>query len=406
MKRNFFSHIFGRISDFIDREPIFIRSIFAGSLLEDFFVSAVAAVLAIRLYLMATGYGQLTFGQFHIAHIVWGGLFMLIAIVIVLGTLNRRAEAVSTVVGGIGFGAFIDELGKFITKENDYFFQPAIALIYIIFIAIFLVIHTIRRRRPLSPQQSLANVFSIAGEGSLTGLDKEQKQVARELLENCQPGPVKDHLTGIIESLPPPRVSYWRLLDEVHEVLDRIYDKASHQWWFGGLIMVFFAFTAVTSLAAVVVVVEWTVGLGLWVGAGLLLMVGLVLSQRSKMKYLNIFLAAGITGAAILISLAVVGNLKQNTLVSIVDYARLIFPGISGVLIILGLIMTARSRLHGYLLFRLSILVSIFFTQVLSFYEQQLFAMLGLLLNVIILVGLRYLIMHEKGKLEERTSSV
>jgi hypothetical protein len=269
------------------------------------------------------------------------------------------------------------------------------------------VIHTIgRRRRPLSPQQSLANVFAIVGEGSLTGLDRERKKVARELLENCQPGLVKDHLTGIVENLPPPRVSYWRLLDEVHEVLDRLYDKASHQWWFSGLIMAFFAFTAVTSLAAVVVVVEWTAGLGLWVVAGLLLLVGLVLSQRSKMKYFNIVLAVGVTGAAILTSLAVMGNLKQNAPVSIVDYARLIFPGISGVLIILGLIMTARSRLHGYLLFRLSILVSIFFTQVLSFYEQQLFALLGLLLNVFILVGLRYLIMHEKGKLEERTSSV
>jgi len=33
---------------------------------------------------------------------------------------------------------FIDELGKFITSDNNYFFQPTISLIYIVFIIIFL----------------------------------------------------------------------------------------------------------------------------------------------------------------------------------------------------------------------------------------------------------------------------
>jgi len=36
-----------------------------------------------------------------------------------------------------------------------------------------------------------------------------------------------------------------------------------------------------------------------------------------------------------------------------------------------------RSRLHAYLMFRLAVLVSIFFTQVLSFYQYQFLALLG-----------------------------
>ena len=91
--------IWDRISGYLDQEPIFVRSIYAGSLLEDFFVSAVAAVLAIRLYLIATGYGQLAFGPLHIAHLTWGGLFMLAALMILFGTLNRRAQTVAAIVG-------------------------------------------------------------------------------------------------------------------------------------------------------------------------------------------------------------------------------------------------------------------------------------------------------------------
>jgi hypothetical protein len=44
----------------------------------------------------------------------------------------RRAAAI---VGGVGF--FIDELGKFITEDNNYFYNPAAALIYLIFIGLF-----------------------------------------------------------------------------------------------------------------------------------------------------------------------------------------------------------------------------------------------------------------------------
>lgn len=77
-------------------------------LLDTFLVSAVAAVIIIRIFLEATGYPQLDGGGLHIAHVLWGGLGMLVAIVLLLLFLTSTARLVAALVGGAGFGAFVD----------------------------------------------------------------------------------------------------------------------------------------------------------------------------------------------------------------------------------------------------------------------------------------------------------
>jgi hypothetical protein len=386
-----------KFSAFLYHQPVFVRSIYAESLLEDFFVSAVAAVLGIRLYLAVTGYGQLTFGPLHIAHLLWGGLFMLVALVILLASLNHRGQIVAAVVGGVGFGAFIDELGKFVTSDNDYFFRPTVALIYAVFVLIFVTTRFIGRRRMLGPQQSLGNAFDIAKQGSLAGLHPEQQAEALEMLEKCPPGPVRDNLQAILRSMsarPAPRI---RLIEAARDMADRLYATAASRGWLSGAVVAFFALTSVTSLYAVVGVVSWTLGLGLWVGAGILLLVVLVSSVRGRRRYLNIAISAAIVAVSILISWALLGNLKRDPL-SLTDYAQFVFPGVAGVLVITGMLTLPRSRLRAYAMFRLAILVSIFLTQVFSFYQQQFVALVGLVMDILILVALRYLIEHEHGK--------
>src|SRR5688572_33482987 len=111
----------------------------SGGTLEALLVAAVAALLAIRGYLAATGFPRVGGGGLHIAHMLWGGLLMLVAIVLLLSFLGKRTKWAAAIVGGIGFGTFIDELGKFITDDNDYFFRPTVGLLYIIFVVLFLV---------------------------------------------------------------------------------------------------------------------------------------------------------------------------------------------------------------------------------------------------------------------------
>src|SRR6476646_6174294 len=117
-----------------------------GSLQDTVLVCAVATVLVIRLQLWITNYPQLGGGRLHIAHLLWGGLLMLIAIGLLLSYLGPKVRRTAAVLGGIGFGFFVDELGKFITKDNNYFFKPAAAVIYVVFVLLFFLTWSPRPR--------------------------------------------------------------------------------------------------------------------------------------------------------------------------------------------------------------------------------------------------------------------
>ena len=68
---------------------------------------------------------------------------MMVALLMIFSFLGRHIQRVAAVVGGLGFGTFIDELGKFLTEDNNYFFEPAIMLIYLIFIGLYLFLRSI-----------------------------------------------------------------------------------------------------------------------------------------------------------------------------------------------------------------------------------------------------------------------
>src|SRR5260370_15628338 len=184
----------------MERRDFCARNMRRSGLLESFLVMSVTSVLVIRFFLAVTGYPQLGRAGLHIAHMLWGGLFMVVAIVLLLSFLGRRIQFLAACLGGIGFGTFIDELGKFITSDNNYFYQPTVALIYLIFLCLLFSIRELESRTYLSKQERLANTIDILKQGVLHDLHEGDKIKALRLLRS--------------EEAHDPR---WRLLSEIVE---------------------------------------------------------------------------------------------------------------------------------------------------------------------------------------------
>ncbi len=139
------------------RKSPLVRDTDTGGLLELLMVIAVVTILVNRALLAATGYPQLSPGDLHIAHMLWGGFLMFIALVMVFRYWNPSIRRLAAFIGGMGFGLFIDELGKFITASNDYFYKPTIAVIYVIFIAMFLLFRGFAEKSELSSRELSVN---------------------------------------------------------------------------------------------------------------------------------------------------------------------------------------------------------------------------------------------------------
>ncbi len=110
-------------------------------------ISFAVTVVAVRSYLELTGYPQIGNDTFHIAHALWGGLLLLVAASLPLIYLNEWIFSFSAVLTGVGIGLFIDEIGKFITQSNDYFFPLAAPIIYVVYVLIVLAYLRVRHNR-------------------------------------------------------------------------------------------------------------------------------------------------------------------------------------------------------------------------------------------------------------------
>lgn len=334
------------------KRSFFVRRVEATVQFEVFFVSAVATIILVRAILAATGWPQLGGGKIHFAHLLWGGLGMLIAIILFLALEGRLWTTLGALAAGIGFGLFIDELGKFITSDNDYFFRPVIAIIYVIFVGLFFLFRWLGSIKHLSPQTALVNAFDLAKEAVLRDMDEGERTDALVLLSRAdQADPVVIALGDMLRSLEMPEKPNPSPLQTAKRWLSALYGRLVARRWFRLL------------------VVGWFVVISL---AGLLGGLGVYLDPANVT-----FVEAGLTITGLVV----------------------------GVLVVIGIVRGRHSHLVAYTWFERAVLVSILVGEFFEFYENQLGALVGLLILLLTFITIRYMIGEEQKKQAERLAS-
>jgi hypothetical protein len=170
------------------------------ALLDTVLICAVITILTVRTELYLTGYPQLGGNGLHIAHLLWGGLLMMVSLGILLAFVVPAARLVAAAIGGIGFGLFIDEVGKFVTSDNNYFFKPTAAIIYCVFIAGFLIVRQLERGRPFTRREYLLNSIDLLKEIPMLRMDEPRRSRALTLLARAdQSDPLVPHLAQMLD---------------------------------------------------------------------------------------------------------------------------------------------------------------------------------------------------------------
>jgi hypothetical protein len=339
-----------------------------GPLLDVVMICAVGTILIIRTQLWLTNYPQLGGHGLHIAHLLWGGLGMLIAIILLVSFLSPAVRRVGAVLGGIGLGFFIDELGKFLTSDNNYFFKPTAAIIYIFFIVFYLVARALQPRGVGTSQEYLVNAMELAKDAATHKMDEDERRQALGFLELAdQHDPAVAPLRTLLQGarVRPNREPWFgqRLLNRASEAYRRVIQNR----WFIRIVTAVFV---------------------LWAFVTLLEIVSLIFTYEPHLRKQH---AAKIAGPIT----------SKNGDYGFVEWANLISQLVSGLFVIWGLVLLRKSRLAAYAMFERALLVAIFFTQVFVFIQSQFGACIGFLLDLGLLITVRFMAEQERELAEE-----
>lgn len=334
---------------------VFYRYTNARDLLDIFLVSAVTSLLAVRFYLHATGYPQIGGGSLHIAHMLYGGLLMMAAIVISLAFIGTYSRQIVALVGGIGFGVFIDELGKFITKDNDYFFQPTIGLIYAIFIILYLTFNFLTRYQKLSSKEYQLNALVELEEAIALDFDKQEKEQVLALLDKSNKNSaVTKHLREFVNKM---RVTANTKPSKTAQLVHRVNDLYAKFWTLrNSNFLVRSIFVAQIALLSGIIIYTF---------------------------YVNVDDVVAILSGSL--------NYSRELII-----AQLASSMVAGGFIIYGLYKFSSSRYEAFEQFRNATLINIYLTQFFIFIRLEFDALPGFMLNLFLLIVINFALKQEK----------
>jgi len=314
-------------------------------------VAFAGTVIATRAYLELTGYPRIGGGELHIAHALWGGLFLFVAALLPILLAGKTVYRAAAVMGGIGIGLFIDEIGKLITTENDYFYPAAAPLIYGTFLLAVLVYLRIRRTVPPSPRSLLLTSLQLVEEAVDGDLqDHERDALQRRLAAAAREAPLDEQrrlaaaLLAYVES---------REVEIAPDALDRF--RVIREWWIARD--------------------------GRWVG--------------SRGTHVVLVAALFVSGVRSLIDLGIAlteivrVDPSASTRLFSLDMLHLVVEAIAGSLLLAGsvLITLAGQRRLGLVLAEYGLLVSLVLADLASFYLNQFATFAVALFHGVLLFG-------------------
>ncbi|HEX3732226.1 MAG TPA: hypothetical protein VHU91_04800 [Mycobacteriales bacterium] len=288
-------------------------------------VTAVATVLITRVILAASDYPKVGGKTLHIAHVLWGGLLMVVAMMVLLSFVGPVVRPLAAVIAGVGFGLFIDEVGKFVTNRSDYFFRPAPAIMYVVIVLLVLSINAFHGRRGHHQAEYLAGAVDQAVAGVAGGFTDERRAAAERLLDRARDAVGTRETRALLDVIPEDPYELADPLQTVRRLKRRFFDRLLER-------------RMVRIVAVVVLVVETT-----YVVQGL----GVTLYHR---------LLTGMDADS------------PSTIGLLLGTAAAV---VSGTLVVIGLVRltTDASAAFGY--FNHSLLVSLLITRVFQFEVQQ-----------------------------------
>lgn len=296
-------------------------------------VSFAASVVLTRIYLELTGYPQLGNSVLHIAHVLWGGLLLFIAALLPTLFANRWVYKLGAVLGGIGVGLFIDEVGKFITQNNDYFFPFAAPIIYTVFLLTVMIYIQIRRPSRKDSRTELYSALDQIMELIENDLDAAERgdletRLHRVIAQAQYPEHVRlaEALIAVLNSDTLPIVdSNPNIFQRFIIWLERLEDRLLNQMRYRLLLVIGMTAAGVGSLIEFIVFASVLVSPGALerFAAALLLSRHLINSPASLAWFLVLLALSGVTGLMMIVGSALM-FIQKDRLGSEISYLGLV----------------------------------------------------------------------------------
>jgi hypothetical protein len=283
---------------------------------------------------------------------IWGALLLLSAVLLSVSLVSRTSRWIGAVVGGIGFGLLVDEVGKFLTSDNNYFFRPAPALIYAVIISVFLASRFVVRSRPLSQREYLASAFDLAKKIAARDFDERDRRRALAYLDASREADTTRRLRALIETAPASATE--SPLDRLQDaVTQRIEGWRQRAWFYRFLALAVLAGALITAIEIIVI---------------------LMLRHRGWEDGLPAMASAAVHAQA---GLSVVSLLELSVALLSIAFAAL---GVA----------TTTDDPRGLRFSELSLFLGVAFLQPFAFYEAQFFAFAGMVLGILTIIVIQY----------------